>query len=94
MITLCFECELVISFENEANSLPLSPIRPTTITSASAHLVIILKRTDLPTPEPAIMPILCPRPMDVTALILLIPTSKTSVISPRSNGFTVVPSTG
>ena len=75
--TLCFECEVVISFVKEANSRPLSPISPTTITSASALRVIILNKTDLPTPEPAIIPILWPRPIEVMAFILLIPTSKT-----------------
>ena len=94
MTTLCLEWELVISFVNVANSRPLSPISPTTITSASALRVIIFNKTDLPTPEPAIIPILWPRPIEVRALMLLIPTSKICFISPRSNGLTLVPLIG
>ena len=75
----------------DANSRPLSPIRATTTTSASVLFVIIDRRTDLPTPEPATIPTLCPRPSGKRALIFLIPTSKTSVMGCRSNGLTRLP---
>ena len=39
-------------------SLALSPIKPTTTTSELEYLLIICNRTDLPTPLPAIIPIL------------------------------------
>ena len=41
-------------------SLPLSPINPTTTTSASVYFVIIPSKIDLPTPDPAIIPNLWP----------------------------------
>ena len=75
----------------DANSRPLSPISATTTTSASVLLVIIERRTDLPTPEPATIPTLCPRPRVNKALMFLIPTSKTSVMACLSNGLTLLP---
>ena len=44
------------SFTIVPTSLALSPIKATTTTSASVYLLIIPKRTDFPTPEPAIIP--------------------------------------
>ena len=39
---------------------PRSPIIPTTTTSASVKRLIMPSKTDLPTPEPAIIPTRCP----------------------------------
>ena len=44
------------SFTIVPTSLALSPIKATTTTSASVYLLIIPKRTDFPTPDPAIIP--------------------------------------
>ena len=75
----------------DANSRPLSPISATTTTSASVLFVIIERRTDLPTPEPATIPTLCPRPRVNRALIFLMPTSKTSLMAFRSKGLILLP---
>ena len=56
-------------------SLDLSPISPTTMTSDSEWRVIICKRTLLPTPDPAIIPRRCPRPIVNSPFIDLTPVS-------------------
>ena len=45
------------SLTKAPTSRPRSPINPTTTTSAVVYLLIMPNRTDLPTPEPAIIPI-------------------------------------
>ena len=64
------------------------------MTSAVVLFVIIDNRTDLPTPEPAIMPTRCPKPIVRSEFIFLIPTSSISVIGLRLNGFIGTPSSG
>ena len=54
-------------------SLPLSPIKAITLTSASAVLAIIPNVVLLPTPLPAKIPILCPSPHVINPSIALIP---------------------
>ena len=91
MTTFSREWELSISLVKDANSRPRSPINATTTTSASVLFVIIERRTDLPTPEPATIPTLCPLPKVNRALMFLIPTSKTSFMGFLSKGFTLLP---
>ena len=56
IVVLFFVSSFNISEIKLPNSLPLSPIKPTTTTSASVNLVIIPSKIDFPTPEPAIIP--------------------------------------
>ena len=59
--------------------------------SASVLFEIMESKTDLPTPDPATIPILCPLPIVKFAFIFLIPTSRTSLIGFLLNGFIDVP---
>ncbi len=83
-----------LSSINSLTSRPRSPIKPTTIISAEVNLVIILKRTLLPTPLPANNPMRWPRPTVSKELIARIPTSKGSRIGKRDNGLIICPSNG
>ncbi len=76
-----------MSSMNSLTSRPRSPIRPTTTISAVVPRVIIPRRTDLPTPEPANRPIRCPCPMVSIELIAFTPTSKGSLIGLLAIGF-------
>ena len=69
-------------------------MRPTTITSASVNCVIIDKRTDFPTPEPATIPTRCPRPMVRSAFTTRTPTSRGLSTGARVRGLTVCPIRG
>ena len=71
---------------NSFTSRPRSPIKPTTIISASVYLAIIPNSTDFPTPDPANKPIRCPRPTVNKALIARTPTSNGFSIGARSIG--------
>jgi len=46
---------------NSWTSLPRSPTRPMTLTSAAVYRAIIPSRTDFPTPDPEKIPMRCPR---------------------------------
>ena len=48
---------------NSRTSRPRSPMRAITLTSASVFRDIIPKSTDFPTPDPAMIPTLWPRPI-------------------------------
>ena len=77
VIVLLLDSSFKISETKLPNSLPLSPIKATTTTSALVNLVIIPNKIDFPTPDPAIIPNLWPRPTVNKEFIALIPTSKT-----------------
>ena len=72
---------------NSLTSRPRSPISPTTATSAEVLRAIMDKRVDLPTPEPAKIPIRWPLPMVIKPLMDLTPTSTGLLILGRSRGF-------
>ena len=74
-----------MSSMNSLTSRPRSPIRPTTIASASAPPTIMSISTDLPTPDPAMMPTRWPIPMVVSALSERMPVSKGSETLVRSS---------
>ena len=69
----------------------ISPIKPITTMSASVKRVIIPIKLLLPTPEPAINPILWPLPIVKKLLIAFTPTSRTSFIESLSIGLIAVP---
>ena len=75
-------------------SRPRSPISPTTTTSASVKRVIMPSRTDLPTPEPAMMPRRWPQPMLSRELITRTPTSSGSATGLRRSGLSGIPARG
>ena len=77
-----------------ATSRARSPIKPTTTISASVNRVIMPRRTDLPTPEPAIIPIRCPCPTDKRLLITRTPTSSCLFTGRRSRGLVFLPVNG
>ena len=89
---------LVFSLKTCLTKLPTSllrsPIRATTTTSADVNLVIMLSSIDFPTPEPAIIPSLCPLPTVRRELIALIPTSNGSLIGSLFIGLTDLPVIG
>ncbi len=72
---------------NSFSSLPRSPISAITLISAFVFFAIMPSRTDLPTPEPAMMPILCPIPTVNRAFIARIPRSSGSRIRFLTIGF-------
>src|SRR6056300_261056 len=90
--------EALSSLNNSLTMLPtsldLSPINATTTTSASVYLLIIPKRTDFPTPDPAIIPNLCPCPTVKSAFMTLTPTSKGFFIKFLFKGFMTLPIKG
>ena len=63
------------SVTNSCTSRPRSPISPTTATSAVAFITIIDISTDLPTPEPAKMPMRWPSQIVVKVLSTRTPMS-------------------
>ena len=71
-----------------------SPIRPTTITSASAPAIIWPISTDLPTPEPATIATRWPMPAVSSALTARTPMSNVSVTRARSSGLPGRPASG
>ena len=82
------------SSTNSLTSLPRSPIRATTLTSASEFLAIIPRSVLLPTPEPANKPKRCPPPIVKQLSIALTPVENISVIIGRSKGSGGGPSIG
>ncbi|MNN26825.1 hypothetical protein D3C81_1403430 [compost metagenome] len=79
---------------NSLTSRPRSPIRPTTMMSASVKRVIMPNSTLLPTPVPANRPRRWPRPTVNKPLMLRIPTSSGWLIGSRLSGLMVGPSIG
>ena len=63
---------------NSRTSLPRSPIKAITLISALVFLANIPISVDLPTPEPAKMPILCPFPTVISPSTALTPRGRTS----------------
>ncbi|MNN04050.1 hypothetical protein D3C81_1167650 [compost metagenome] len=79
---------------NSLTSRPRSPIRPTTMISASVKRVIMPSNTDLPTPVPANRPRRWPRPTVSRPLMLRMPTSSGLLMGSRFNGLITGPSIG
>ena len=79
---------------NSFTSRPRSPIRPTTIMSASVKRVIMPNSTLLPTPVPANRPRRWPRPTVNNPLMLRMPTSSGTLMGSRLSGLMVGPSIG
>ena len=77
-----------------ATSRARSPISPTTTTSAAVNLVIMPNKTDLPTPDPAIIPIRWPWPTVSKLLITRTPTSSCLSTGRRANGLVFLPLSG
>ena len=77
---------------NSATSLPRSPTRAMTETSAAVPLVIMDMSEDLPTPEPAKIPRRWPRPQGTSPSRTRTPSSSCSEIRPRRSGWGGVPS--
>ena len=72
---------------NSLTSLPRSPISAITFISAKVFLAIIPSKVDLPTPEPANIPILCPLPQVKNPSIAFTPSGSGSVIFVLESGF-------
>ncbi|MDT4794078.1 hypothetical protein FQZ97_266150 [compost metagenome] len=79
---------------NSFTSRPRSPIRPTTMISASVKRVIMPSSTLLPTPVPANRPRRWPRPTVSSALMERMPTSSGWSMGWRFSGLMVGPSIG
>ena len=77
-----------------ATSRERSPISPITMTSALAARTIMPSSTDLPTPEPAMMPTRWPWPIVSSPLIARTPTSSGTRTRPRSSGDWSLPASG
>ena len=71
---------------NSRTSRPRSPTRASTVTDASVPRVIIDNRVDLPTPEPAKMPMRCPRPQGTSVSSARTPSGSDSSIMRRVSG--------
>ena len=78
---------------NSCTSRPRSPTKASTETSASVPRIIIDIRLDLPTPEPANMPIRCPRPQGTSVSMTRTPSGSCSVTGRRRNGCGAAPVT-
>ncbi len=76
---------------NSLTSLPRSPIRAITLTSACVWRAIIPMSTLFPTPEPAMIAMRWPFPMVRTPLIAAMPRSSGSVIRFFFRGLMVRP---
>lgn len=77
-----------ISFStNSKISRPRSPTRAMTLISVLTFLAIMPIRVDLPTPDPAKMPIRCPLPTVFKPSMALIPKCSLSRIGGLSKGF-------
>ena len=72
---------------NSRTSRPRSPTRAITLMSAFTFLAIMPIRVDLPTPEPAKMPIRCPLPMVIRLSMAFTPNSIRSRMGGRDMGF-------
>ena len=94
--TVIFWAELSLnnSLTIVPTSLARSPIKAITTTSASVYLLIIPNNTDLPTPEPAMIPSLWPWPTVNRAFIILTPTSNGFLIKLLFRGFMTLPIRG
>ncbi len=79
---------------NSLTSRPRSPIRPTTMMSASVKRVIMPSSTLLPTPVPANNPRRWPRPTVNKPLMQRMPTSSGWLMGSRLSGLMVGPSIG
>ena len=78
---------------NSRTSRPRSPTRAMTETSASVPRAIIDSRLDLPTPEPAMMPILWPRPQGTSESRARTPSPSWRVMVGRDRASGASPST-
>ena len=79
---------------NSLTSLPRSPTSAITLRSAFTFRAIIPISVDLPTPEPAKIPILCPLPIVRSPSIAFTPSSIGSCIFGLVSGFTGMPAIG
>ena len=79
---------------NSLTSRPRSPIRAITLISAFVFLANIPIKVDLPTPEPAKIPILCPFPTVIRPSTALTPSERGSEIITLSIGSGGAASTG
>ena len=94
MIVRAFEVPVSAFSTKWPTSRPRSPTSPTTTTSASVKRVIMPRSTDLPTPEPAMIPRRWPQPMLSSELITRTPTSSGSVTGERCSGLSGMPARG
>ena len=72
---------------NSRTSRPRSPTNPITFMSLWACLATMPSSVDFPTPDPDIMPILCPAPTVRNEFIARTPISKQSLMRLRVTGF-------
>ena len=94
MVVRDFESWSRTVFANSPTSRPRSPIIPTTTTSAVVKRLIMPRSTDLPTPDPAMMPIRWPLPTVSSALIARTPTSRGLSTGLRLSGLISRPISG
>ncbi len=83
-----------MSSMNSLTSRPRSPIRPTTVMSASVKRVIMPSSMLLPTPLPANRPSRCPCPTVSKALMARMPTSMDFRTGARFKGLMMSPDRG
>ncbi len=76
-------CPAMVSSSISRTSRPRSPVKASTTVSKSAARVIMARRVDLPTPDPAKMPIRWPKQSGVKISMILTPVRKPRSTRPR-----------